>query len=101
MFRSLANFFGTDDMSFDVESEELPGVVRSYDSFSEASAENGRSRVYLGIHWNFDDTEARAMGRMTADQIAANHFQAVPEPAGFSTALGLSVLLLFRRGKKR
>jgi hypothetical protein len=96
LFESLSNFYGTDDIAFDVTSDELPGVVRSYDSFSEASVEQGRSRVYLGIHWNFDDTRAREMGAMTADYVSANYFQPVPEPVP-GWWLGCGLLWFFGR----
>ena len=33
---------------------DLDDAQRSFNSLSEAMAENGRSRVYLGIHFDFD-----------------------------------------------
>lgn len=80
LFAALTNFYGTDSMAFDVTSDELPGVIRSFTSFGDAAAENGRSRVYLGIHWNFDDTVAQEMGVNVADYISTSYFQPVPEP---------------------
>jgi hypothetical protein len=47
----LAAFFGGDDMAFSTESEDLPGVVRSFASFSAAAQEAGISRIYGGIHF--------------------------------------------------
>ncbi|MEM9658223.1 MAG: hypothetical protein AAF961_07675, partial [Planctomycetota bacterium] len=79
--------------------DELPGRLRSYQSFSEANEENGRSRVYLGIHWNFDDVRAREMGETIADAISQNHFQAIPEPPGKWLA-GLMLLSLFGRRRR-
>jgi hypothetical protein len=67
VFRVLADFYGTDVHSFTVRSDELPNVTRSFESFSDAAAENARSRIYLGIHWNFDDSEGQALGRQVAD----------------------------------
>jgi hypothetical protein len=61
-FQAIARFYGTDNMNFTLHSDELPGVTRSYTSLSQASAENARSRIYLGIHWNFDDVQGRALG---------------------------------------
>lgn len=78
VFGSLMEFYGTDDVSFELTSAELPGVVRQFDSFSEAMHENGRSRVYLGIHWEFDDTVAQSTGRTIAGYVAANHFLPIP-----------------------
>ena len=100
LFQSLTNFFETDEIRFDVSSAELPGTVRSFDSFSEASAENGRSRVYLGIHWNFDDIVARQVGTEVANQIAADHFQPVPEP-GASVLFALGVLGIMQLTRRR
>ena len=101
LFGSLAEFYGTDDISFDVTSEEMPAMVRSFESFSDAMKENGRSRVYLGIHWDFDDFVARDLGGEVADFVAANYFQPVPEP-GFSafTLLLASGLVLGCRARR-
>lgn len=66
-FKVLANFYRTDNVTFTLSSDELPGVTRSYTSLSQASAENARSRIYLGIHWNYDDSFGQAMGRKVAN----------------------------------
>jgi hypothetical protein len=47
----LARFHGRDHLSFSVGSDDLPGVVRFYDSFSDAALESGASRIYGGIHF--------------------------------------------------
>jgi hypothetical protein len=47
----LVQFFGTDHIPFSVGSDDLPGVRRSYGSFSEAAWESGLSRIYGGIHF--------------------------------------------------
>jgi PAP2 superfamily len=59
----LADYFGTDDVSFTATSDGLPGVERTYTSFSEAANEAGRSRIYGGIHWECDNADGLAMGR--------------------------------------
>ena len=46
----LAGFFGA-DIPFETASEDLPGVVRSFSSFSAAAQEAGMSRIYGGIHF--------------------------------------------------
>jgi hypothetical protein len=66
-FEVLRQFYGTDNIGFTIGSDELPGVTRSFTSFSQAAAENARSRIYLGIHWNFDDVEGRGLGVKVAD----------------------------------
>jgi hypothetical protein len=71
-FRILASFYGTDHYNFTVQSDEMPGVTRSFTSFSQASAENARSRIYLGIHWNFDDSLGQSTGVQVADYVFQN-----------------------------
>jgi hypothetical protein len=68
LFTILKDFYGTDNISFTINSDEFntitvdqngqprPLVPRSYTSFSQAMFENGESRIYLGIHFNFDMT---------------------------------------------
>src|SRR5262249_8226824 len=58
----LADFFG-DDVEFETDSDGLRGVKRKFTKFSEAAAEAGRSRIYGGIHWEFDNREGLAMGK--------------------------------------
>jgi hypothetical protein len=67
IFRVLTNFYGTDLHQFTVRSDELPSVTRSFDRFSDAAVENARSRIYLGVHWSFDDSEGQELGRQIAD----------------------------------
>src|SRR5690606_16679442 len=68
MFRTVLRFYGTDDIPFSFVSDELngktrdsngrvrPRIVRHFHRMSQASEENGQSRIYLGIHWEFDKT---------------------------------------------
>lgn len=72
-FRVLANFYGSDNFQFTLESDELPGVTRNYNSFSQAAEENGVSRIYLGIHWSFDNTLGQKQGRWVADEVFDNY----------------------------
>lgn len=80
--RVLALYFGTDNIAFSGPSPDpqrwpdvLPGVVRSWTSFSQAAAEAGQSRIYGGIHWQFDNTEGLAAGRAIADQVLDIHMR--------------------------
>jgi hypothetical protein len=59
----LADVFGTDGVAFTATSEGTPGVMRSYRSFTEAAEEAGQSRIYGGIHWQFDNVDGLALGR--------------------------------------
>jgi len=68
----LKDFYHTDHVHFTLSSDELPGVTRHFDSFTQAAAENGESRIYLGIHWQFDNTVGQSVGRQVADFVFAN-----------------------------
>jgi hypothetical protein len=66
IFWTLRLFYGRDDISFTLSSDEFNGInkdvngsvrpvrKRSFRSFTEALLENARSRIYLGIHYQFD-----------------------------------------------
>jgi membrane-associated phospholipid phosphatase len=68
----LMNYFGTDSVPFTATSEGTPGVSRSYASFSAAAAEAGRSRIYGGIHWQFDNAEGLVSGHQVGSYVTQN-----------------------------
>jgi hypothetical protein len=70
--RSIALFFGTDDIPFSVGSDGLPGVVHTFDKLSDAQREAGMSRVWGGIHTMSDNLEGQKMGMEVADWVHAN-----------------------------
>jgi RHS repeat-associated protein len=85
LFEALKDFYGTDNVPFELTSAELPDVTRSFTSFSQAAYENGRSRIYLGVHWNFDDSFGQVMGNQIADYIQANYLQPLAGPSVSAT----------------
>ncbi len=56
LFTTLADFYGTDNLTFTIGSDEEPGTYETFNSFSAAAEQNGMSRIYLGIHFIFDKT---------------------------------------------
>jgi hypothetical protein len=68
----LRAFFRRDHLDFDVTSEILPGVVRSFQSFSAAAEEATLSRVFAGQHFRFDLTAGSRLGRDVADTVVDN-----------------------------
>lgn len=84
MFKTLANFYQRDDIAFTFVSDEWNGetldqfgrrrplIPRSFESLSHAAAENAASRVFNGVHWRFDGTEAMASGNAIADHLFDN-----------------------------
>lgn len=67
--RLLALFFGSDVHAFSTTSDALPGVTRFFGSFSEAAEEAGQSRIYGGIHWQYDNQAGLASGRALAEHV--------------------------------
>jgi PAP2 superfamily len=69
----LTKFFGTDQIPFTVASEGgMHGMTRSFAGFSAAAQEAGRSRIYGGIHWEFDNVAGLALGKSVGDYVARN-----------------------------
>ncbi|HJW68062.1 MAG TPA: vanadium-dependent haloperoxidase, partial [Candidatus Binatia bacterium] len=62
----LSEFLGRDRLDFTVTSEVLPGVERSFTRFSAAAREAASSRVFAGVHFGFDLTAGRRLGRQVA-----------------------------------
>jgi membrane-associated phospholipid phosphatase len=80
----LRHYFGTDYHTFSATSEDphVPaGTVRTFHSFSQAAAENARSRVYLGVHYQFDADNGLAAGEAVGDHVYATLFRRTASPA--------------------
>jgi hypothetical protein len=56
-----------DRLDFNVTSEVLPGVERSFTSFSAAAEEATQSRIFAGVHFRNDLTSGHRLGRDVAD----------------------------------
>lgn len=54
----IARVLGSDNTAFTTTSQGVPGVTRSFSSFSAAAAEAGQSRIYGGIHFQYDNQHA-------------------------------------------
>lgn len=86
-YAMLRKFTSANDrpFSFTLSSFELPDVRRSYDNLIATSDlairspinENGRSRIFLGVHFIFDDRAGRALGEQVADHIWPNFLRPV------------------------
>ena len=72
----LASFFHGDGDSFAVTSEVLPGITRSFTSFSAAADEASVSRIYAGQHFRFDQDAGQRLGRHVADYVLRNFLTA-------------------------
>jgi hypothetical protein len=99
-FQTLARFYGRDDIHFSIVSDELNGktkdaqghvrpvVERSFDSFTQAKLENAQSRIYLGVHWQFDADEGVKQGNAIGNYV----YDHILKPTGRNKALLVSHL---------
>jgi hypothetical protein len=67
---TLAHFYGTDAISFTTTDDDTPGITRNFTSFSAAAEEAGMSRIYGGIHWQFDNVDGQESGRLIGNWVA-------------------------------
>ena len=74
-FEILRDFYGTDDVSFDFQSDEYngktndsitgtirPAITRHYHSFSQVEQEIYNARIWIGVHWRTDEDAASILG---------------------------------------
>lgn len=79
--RALARALGTDDMTFSVTwvgTGGNPDVTRSYARFSDLAAEQARSRVYGGIHFDFELEASRVSCTRVADFVFDRYMRPRP-----------------------
>lgn len=66
--RILAGFYCTDDIAFTFRTD-LASKPRTYQRFSQAADEAGRSRIFQGIHFQFSNLAGRDAGRGVGEEI--------------------------------
>jgi hypothetical protein len=88
----LALFFARDEVRF-TDTSETSRATRTFASFSEAAEEAGRSRVYGGIHFEFDNSAGLQSGRAVARYIFDRYFK----PLGASSDNKVAARETFRR----
>lgn len=68
----LNSFFRSHHFDFSVTSEVMPGVERSFKSFSAAAEEATLSRIFAGVHFRSDLTSGQQLGREVAHFVIDN-----------------------------
>ena len=98
----MAAFHGSDNYAITFSLDTLgPTVTRSFTSFSQAAEEAGRSRIYLGTHFEFTNQASLAMGRSLGQYVLSTQLLAIPEPSTTILSLLGVVLAMSRRAAKR
>ncbi len=127
VFKAIELFFGTNDFAeADAKfgndpvtatytlfsAEEGGGTSRIYNSFTQdglidvglensPEGENAMSRIYLGVHWIFDQRDGTYLGNDIASYVFSNYMVAVPEPATWIlVSSGLAIAWGLRRRAK-
>jgi hypothetical protein len=72
----LAHYFG-ERTHFRVTSDVMPGVVRSFDSFSTALEEVKNARIFAGIHFRSATNDGQILGVSVANYVLAHAVQPV------------------------
>ena len=70
----MTEYFG-DNYVFSTVSQELPGVVRNFDSFHEAGMEDAIGRIYGGVHVREACIDSFNMGLAVGEFVATNFFK--------------------------
>lgn len=73
----LADFFGTDNVSFTLPSQSPAFAARSYTSLSQMASESAASRLYGGIHWTFDNNVGLTAGTAVGEFVVDNFLRPV------------------------
>ncbi|MDX9910900.1 MAG: hypothetical protein RBS39_03610 [Phycisphaerales bacterium] len=95
----MREFFGGDSfdpMLFSTDDPYVEGLLREFASWEDMARENGRSRIYLGVHWQVDADDGYLAGTGAGEWIYANYLRAIPSPGGLAL-LGVGGLVGLRR----
>jgi hypothetical protein len=71
---ALRTFFGTDKVSFSLDSR-VTNTVRHYERFREAVKDVNEARVLAGFHFRNSDQQGASLGRTVARFVAGHLFQ--------------------------
>ena len=76
----FTRYFGRDDVPFSITwaAPNGPGITRSYNGFRQLADEAAKSRVYGGIHFNFDTTSSFGVCVPLGEYVFVNMLRRVP-----------------------
>lgn len=90
----LTYTFGSDRIPFSVGSDDIPGYTLSYDSFSQAALESGKSRIYGGIHFSAANVHGLSTGSAVGSYVAWNlmtPLEGSPDPQASLLAVAIKL----------
>lgn len=90
----VRNFYGTDEITFTVTSDDTPGYWRTFTSLDQAARENGRSRIWLGVHYQVDADGGYELGTTVGDFVSANFLRRLGDLDGDGVVDGADLGLL-------
>jgi hypothetical protein len=64
----LTRYFGK-DISFEVNSDTMPGIIRSFNGFGAALEEVKNARIFAGIHFRSACDDGQATGTAVANYV--------------------------------
>lgn len=85
VLNTMQEFFGTDEIGFDIVSSRFPGTpaqTRHFDRFSHALDEVIEARIWGGIHFRTADTQGAVLGEKVADWARMHYFQPLGRTRG-------------------
>ncbi|MFI6267821.1 vanadium-dependent haloperoxidase [Micromonospora zamorensis] len=73
----MKRYYGTDAVTFTggTEDPNAAGVTRTFNSFSAAATENAVSRIYLGVHYQWDADGGLSTGEAVANRVFGNYLK--------------------------
>lgn len=89
----LQEFFGTDDITFTLESETGMAADRTYTSISQAAEESALSRLYGGVHWEFDNVDGLALGDSIGEFVASSLLEEAPAAVPIGVYDGVLIVI--------
>jgi len=85
--KAMEHYFGTDNITFTATTEDphAVGVTRTFTSFSAAAIEDARSRIYLGVHYQWDGDYGVSTGNKVGDYVSSKLLQKVTNGGVYSS----------------
>jgi len=76
---TMRGFFTTDNVRFTggTDDPNAVGVTRTFNTFTAAAQEDARSRIYLGVHFQFDADSGVSAGTSVGNYLFANRLRPV------------------------